>query len=114
MLQLRDQYRVASYHRLDLRCSITAMLDMHNPGRRSKRLRKGEEIRVRGDDGVLVDAGVLPDRLIGCKLGQFCLENMNGLGEEFGKAAYKLGRKIRVKQQLQRDMRSRPNCAAYA
>lgn len=40
------------------------------------------------------------------------VENVHRTGKQLGEAVNELGREIRVKQQLQRDIRSRPVCEA--
>jgi hypothetical protein len=45
-------------------------------------------------------------------MGEIRIENVRRLGEKFRKTTDQLGREIRVKQELQRDMRSRPVCEA--
>ena len=45
-------------------------------------------------------------------MGEARIENVSRLREKFRQATDQLGREIRVKQKLQRDMRSRPVCEA--
>jgi len=53
-------------------------------------------------------SGIIPNRFVRCRASQARLEHPHGPREYFPEAAHELGREIRVKQELQRDLRSRP------
>jgi hypothetical protein len=91
---------------------IIAILKQDNLWRRAAVFGKVEKIRVSRYDNETVSPRIIPNGLVRSEPREACVENVRRAGEKFRKATDKLRRKVRVKQKLQRDMRSRPVCEA--
>lgn len=91
---------------------IIAVLEQDNVWRSAAVFGKVEKIRVSRYDNETVSPCIIPNGLVRGEPGEARVENVCRVGEEFRKATDQLGREIRVKQKLQRDMRSRPVCDA--
>jgi hypothetical protein len=97
---------------LDARRAVVAILKPDNLGRRAAVFGKIEKIRVSRYDSETVSPRIIPNRLVRSEMGEVRIENVSRVREKLRKATDQLGREIRVKQKLQRDMRSRPVCEA--
>ena len=98
----------------DLRGSVVAILYSDHSGRRSAAPGKIEKIGIRRNDCKAVIAREVPNRLVRCVSRQASIEDMNRSSEKIIQPASQLGREVCVEEQLQRAIRSRPACEAYA
>ena len=93
-------------------CPVVALLQADHRGRRAAGPGEIEEIGIGGYNRETFAAREVPDLLIGSRASQAGIEPMCGTWKQLPKSANKLRRQIRVKQELQRALRSRPVCEA--
>jgi hypothetical protein len=112
LLQLRDPNSSPPKKFFHARGPVIAVLEQDHLGRRAAVLGKFEKIRVSRHDDETVGLRVLPNGLVRGKPDEACVEHVCRVGKEFRNATDELGCKIRFKQKLQRETRSRPVCEA--
>lgn len=108
MSQIRNRNCMTAQQRFSLRRWIIAVLQSDNFRRSTSLGCLIEKIGIRRHEDKFILPGVLPDNLIGGEMCQASLENVGGAGEQLCEASDKLWREVRVEEQLQRELRSRP------
>jgi len=97
----------------DLDIPKRAVLDANHLWRETAPSRKVDEIGIRGKNRIAILARVLPDDIVWRVLSEAQIENMRDR-KQIRQPLHQPRRKIGVQQELQRVIRSRPNCDAYA
>jgi len=95
-----------------LRSPVIAVFQLHDFRRSAAGLGQAEEVGVGRYYREAVGGRMFPDLLIWRESGETGLKDVNRTGEEIREPMNELGRQICVKEELQRDLRARPDCEA--
>jgi len=112
MFEFRDPNSVPPEKGLDPSGFVVAVFKPHDLGRRSAFLSQIQKVGIGRHDHKGVNPGIFPNRSVRREPGETRIEDVRRTGKKLGEAAGQLGREIRVKQEPQRESRSRPVCEA--
>ena len=112
MFKFRDPNSVPPEKGLDPSGSVVAVFKPHDLGRRSAFLSQIQKVGIAVTITRALILRIFPNRFVRREPGETRVEDVRRTGKKLGEAAGQLGREIPVKQQPQRESRSRPVCEA--